>query len=201
MSNYIGQIQTYLKNAGFYTGQIDGIAGRLTVEAVQKALGIDPSTSVDVSLMQLSEKGIEMIKKFEGFSSKPYWDVAGVPTIGYGTTYYPNGHKVTMSDTPLTEQEAHDIKLKITNRDFVPKVRELIAASPVPITQEMFDALVSLAYNIGVSAFARSSVLRHLKNGDKQAAADAILMWNKADGREIAGLTRRRKSERELFLA
>ena len=201
MSNHVRQIQTDLKNAGLYIGAIDGIAGRLTVEAVQKALGIEPTATVPNSGMQLSEKGIDLIKEFEGFRSAPYKDAVGIPTIGYGNTYYLDGRKVSMSDKPLSKQEAHDLKLAITNRDFVPKVRKLLENSKVPVTQEMFDALVSLAYNIGTGAFERSSVLRHLVNGDKKAAADAILMWNKAGGKVLAGLTRRRQAERELFLA
>lgn len=201
MSNHVRQIQTDLKNAGLYTGAIDGIAGRLTVEAVQKALGIEPTPAVPDGGMQLSEKGIELIKEFEGFRSAPYKDAVGIPTIGYGNTYYLDGRKVSMSDKPLTKQEAHDLKLAIINRDFVPKVRKLLENSKVPVTQEMFDALVSLAYNIGTGAFERSSVLRHLVNGDKKAAADAILMWNKAGGKVLAGLTRRRQKERELFLS
>lgn len=198
MNNYIAQIQTILKNCGYYTGKVDGVAGKLTVEAVQEAMRA--VHGMPASQMQLSDKGVELIKEFEGFSAKPYRDAVGIPTIGYGTTYYLDGRKVAMTDPPLSKQGAHELKIAITNRDFVPKVRDLLTTSTVPITQGMFDALVSLSYNIGVGAFARSSVLKHLENGEKSAAADAILKWNKAGGKELAGLTRRRQAERELFL-
>lgn len=201
MIKHVMQIQTDLKNAGLYNGKIDGIVGNRTVEAVREALGIEPTTGQELKDMQLSDKGLKLIEEFEGFRSHPYKDLAGVVTIGYGTTYYPNGKKVSLSDKPLTEQEAHKIKQTVIDRDFVPEVRGLLSDSKVPITQDMFDALVSLVYNIGVDAFKHSSVLRYLKNGDKQSAANAMLMWNKANGRVIGGLAKRREAERELFLA
>lgn len=198
MNNYITQIQTKLKQAGFYTGEIDGIAGRLTVQAVERAVGGQTPLS-PLKVWQLSDKGLELIKQFEGFRSAPYKDAVGVWTIGYGNTYYPSGKKVTANDTPLSRQQAHDLKLTIINQDFAPKVRELIDG--LPINQNQFDALVSLAYNIGVGALAKSSVIRHLKQGNIKASADAFLLYNKAGGRVLAGLDRRRKAERAWFLA
>ena len=69
------------------------------------------------------------------------------------------------------------------------------------ITQNMYDAIISLAYNIGVNGFKRSSVLRLLKQGDKLAAADAFLLWNKAGGKVLKGLVNRQKKELEIFLS
>ena len=204
MSSHIRAIQTLLKNAGFYTGEIDGIAGNLTVSAVRKALNLpeqkvsNPVQPTDV--LRLSDNGLELIKQFEGFRSAPYKDIVGVWTIGYGNTYYPDGRKVSGADKALTEKEAHDLKMAIINKDFAPKVRQALEHSKVPITQNMFDACVSLAYNIGVSGFAKSSVVRQLNAGNKQAAADAFLLWNKAGGKVVKGLERRRQAERTLFL-
>lgn len=205
MSSHIREIQTTLKEAGFYTGEIDGIAGKLTVSAVRKALDLpeqkvsNPVQPTDV--LRLSDKGLELIKQFEGFRSAPYKDIVGVWTIGYGNTYYPDGRKVSGADKVLTEKEAHDLKMAIINKDFAPKVRQALGHSKVPITQNMFDACVSLAYNIGVGGFAKSSVVRQLNAGNKQAAADAFLLWNKAGGKVVKGLERRRAKERELFLS
>lgn len=201
--NTIKQIQTLLKNAGHYHGAIDGIAGVQTLNAVKSILGADLDTDLDTDLdkkLILSNRGMALIKEFEGFRSAPYRDVVGIPTIGYGNTYYLDGRKVSMSDKPLTKDEAHELKMAITNRDFTPKVRQALASSKVPITQNMFDACVSLAYNIGVAGFAKSSVVRHLNAGNKSAAADAFLLWNKAGGKVVNGLVRRRKAERTLFL-
>ena len=151
--------------------------------------------------MKLSDKGFEMLALFEGFRSAPYRDAVGVPTIGYGNTYYLDGRKVKMTDKPISRDEAKRLKMVVINKDFSPAVRKTLADSKVPITQNMFDACVSLAYNIGVSAFAKSSVVRYLNAGNKQKAGDAFLLWNKAGGRVLDGLARRRKREREVFLA
>lgn len=199
----IKQIQLLLKEAGHYHGAIDGIAGVQTLQAVKSALGITdaPVTPPKTGELQLSNAGMALIKQFEGFRSAPYRDAVGVPTIGYGNTYYLDGRKVSMSDKPLTKDEAHQLKMDITNRDFAPAVRKALASSKVAITQNMFDACVSLAYNIGVGGFARSSVVRHLNAGNKQAAADAFLLWNKAGGKVLKGLDNRRRAERALFLS
>lgn len=201
MSKYVEQIQTMLKDKGFYQGVIDGVAGQQTVNAVSQALGVELPKEQPSNELQLSANGMRLIKEFEGFRSSPYKDAVGVPTIGYGNTYYLDGRKVTLRDKPLTQQEAHDLKMAITNRDFAPAVRKALAGSKVAITQNMFDACVSLAYNIGVSAFAKSSVVRQLNAGNKQKAGDAFLMWDKAGGKTLLGLTRRRNAERKLFLA
>jgi lysozyme len=157
----------------------------------------------DTSGMTLSKKGLDIIKQFEGFRSAPYRDSVGVWTIGYGNTYYPSGKKVSASDKHLTENEASKLKLDIINKDFSPSVNLLLKKEieQGKITQNMFDALISLAYNIGTGALARSSVIRHLKAGDKKSAAKAFLMWNKAKGKTLKGLTIRRQKESDLFLS
>lgn len=153
--------------------------------------------------MQLSKAGVDYIKKFEAYRAKPYQDSKGVWTIGYGNTYYPNGKRVSANDKPITEAEAAGLKRFITNRDFVPSVnvmlRDEIKAGKV--TQNMFDALVSLAYNIGTGALAGSTVIRKLKAGDIKAAADAFRLFNKSGGRVLQGLINRREEERKIFLA
>lgn len=157
--------------------------------------------------LKLSNKGLELIKRFEGFRSAPYRDAVGVWTIGFGNTYYPNGRKVSGSDKPLTIGEASQLKLDIINKDFAPAVNTLLAdeIKAGKVNQNMFDALVSLIYNIGVGAFSSSSVFRNIKKGDMRAAADSFLLWDKATigGRKqrLAGLTKRRKKERALFLS
>lgn len=134
--------------------------------------------------MTLSERGLELIKQFEGFRSAPYRDAVGIWTIGYGNTYYPDGSRVSPDDKHLTEAEASKLKLSIINKDFAPAVNALLVdeIKAGKVTQRMFDALVSLAYNIGVAGLARSSVVRHLKVGNIKASADSFLLWNKAGG-------------------
>lgn len=151
--------------------------------------------------MKLSDKGFEMLAVFEGFRSNPYRDSVGVPTIGYGNTYYLDGSKVKMTDPPISRDEAKRLKMAVVNKDFAPAVNRLLEhqIKAGQINQNMFDALISLAYNIGVGALARSSVIRHLQNGDKLASANAFLLWKNAGGKPI--LLSRRQRERSVFLA
>lgn len=155
----------------------------------------------------LSDVGANLIKSFESYVGKPYRDAVGVWTIGYGNTYYPNRKKVKPTDQPLSESEATKLKQDIINLDFAPAVNLMFADEIADgfITQSMFDALVSLAYNIGTRGLAGSGVARHIKARNKQKAGDAFLAWNKGrvNGKltELRGLTRRRQAERELFLA
>lgn len=150
--------------------------------------------------MKLSDKGFEMLAVFEGFCSNPYRDSVGVATIGYGNTYYLDGRKVTMSDPPISRDEAKRLKMAVVNKDFAPAVNRLLEhqIKTGQINQNMFDALISLAYNIGVGALAKSSVIRHLQNGDKLASANAFLLWKNAGGKPI--LLARRQRERSVFL-
>ena len=156
--------------------------------------------------MQISEAGVAMIADFEKFVSAPYLDAVGVWTIGYGNTYYPNGHKVKKTDKPLTLAEATKLKMDIINRDFAAAVNIMLVdeITKGKIKQHHFDALVSLAYNIGISAIQGSSVIRNIKAGKMTAAADSFLLWNKGsvNGRRVVlkGLVRRREAERKMFL-
>lgn len=151
--------------------------------------------------MSLSDKGFEMLAVFEGFRSKPYLDSVRVPTIGYGNTYYLDGTKVKMTDPPISKEEAKQLKMAVINKDFAPAVNRLLETQikAGKVTQNMFDALISLGYNIGVEGLAGSSVIRYIKNGNKQKAGDAFLLWKNAGGRPI--LLTRRKKERSVFLA
>lgn len=157
--------------------------------------------------LALSDNGANLIKSFESYVGKPYRDAVGVWTIGYGNTYYPNRQKVKPTDQPISESQAVKLKQDIINMDFAPAVNLMFADEIADgfITQFMFDALVSLAYNIGTRGLASSGVARHIKARNKQKAGDAFLAWNKGrvNGKltELRGLTRRRQAERELFLA
>lgn len=147
--------------------------------------------------MQLGDAGLRLIAEFEGFRSHPYLDVVGIPTIGYGNTYYPDtGRRVTLADAPVTEREAADMLLATLAR----YVDGIDRYAQVPLTQNQFDALVSWAYNVGLEGARTSTLMRKLNEGDYVGAADQLMRWNKAGGREVPGLTRRRAAERALFL-
>ncbi len=148
-------------------------------------------------MRNINDSGVNLIKSFEGLRLKPYLDAVGIPTIGYGTIQYPNGKKVTMTDPEITEALAiaylvHEINEKAKGVESLVKVQ---------LNDNEFAALVSFAYNVGTGALGGSTLLKLLNaNADRTAVADQLLRWNKAGGKELAGLTRRRQAERALFL-
>ncbi|MHC3123230.1 lysozyme [Acinetobacter sp. GN11] len=135
------------------------------------------------------------MSSFEDTRIKAYDDGVGVWTIGTGTTIYPNGFKVKKGDTCTPEQAKAYFKHDLAK--FEKTVNESVTVS---LTQNQFDALVSLTYNIGSGAFKNSTLLKLLNKGDLLGAADQFLVWNKAGGKVMKGLVRRREAERALFL-
>ena len=146
-------------------------------------------------MRQVGDRGIALIKRFEGLRTQAYRDIAGVWTIGYGHTGPEVGPGMR-----LAKGQAEDL----LRRDLARFADAVTDAVRVPVTQGQFDALVSLSYNIGVSAFRRSTALRRLNASDFAGAAEAMTWWNKAtiDGRKqpVRGLTRRRAAEAAFFL-
>ncbi|MBE2314470.1 lysozyme [Solirubrobacter sp. CPCC 204708] len=144
--------------------------------------------------MRTSTVGVALIKEFEGFpyNGRPYQDMVKVWTIGYGHT-----KGVGPGTKPLTEAQASRLLQQDLDEHYAPAVLNL----GLPLEQNQFDALVSFVYNCGPGALAPSTTIgRELRARRWQAAADALLMWDKAGGRRVAGLTRRRHAERALFL-
>jgi len=147
--------------------------------------------------MKISKKGIEFIIAFEGIRTKPYLCSANVATIGVGTTIYPNGVKVSMSDKPITLEQAREYLMHDLQK-FEKGVNELIGKTK--LNQNQFDALVSFAYNCGLGNLKTSTLLKLVKAmPTSEAIFNQFLRWNKAGGKEISGLTRRRKAEAELY--
>lgn len=148
-------------------------------------------------MMHVSAAGRDLIERNEGLELTAYPDPAtgGAPwTIGRGDT----GPDVVPGLT-ITLEEANERFAKRLAREFEPAVNRVCEG--VATTQGQFDAMVSLAYNIGVGAFAKSSVARLHKAGNYEAAAEAFSLWNKAGGRVLAGLTRRREEEADLYMS
>jgi lysozyme len=145
--------------------------------------------------MRVNEKGLEIIKQYEGLRLKPYLCQAGVPTVGYGATTYLDGSKVQMTDKAITKKMA-DALLVHHVKFAEDAVNNLVKVS---ITEDQFSALVSLVFNIGVGAFKDSTLLKLLNLGSIQAAGEQITRWNKVGGKPSDGLTKRRKSEYDLY--
>ena len=146
--------------------------------------------------MQLSTNGFNLLAELEGVVLNPYKDSVGIPTIGIGSTYYEDGTKVKMTDKAITKERAIQLAKNVV-KSFEQQVNKSIL---LPMTQNQFDAMVLLCYNIGKSGFAGSSVVRNFNAGNLQKAADSFLLWNKAGGKVSKGLTNRRQKERNLFL-
>lgn len=146
--------------------------------------------------MIINQAGLDLIKEFEGFRAQTYDDGVGVLTIGYGTTAAADVGIRPRPGMTVTQEEAEWYLQKALTK-FAQQIKPQIAA---PINENEFAAFMSLAYNIGPTAFAKSSALRHFNAGDKAKAAKAILLWNKAGGKVLKGLVRRREAERKLFL-
>ncbi len=145
--------------------------------------------------MTPSKNLIELIKHFEGLSLHPYLCPAGVPTIGYGSTRYPNGAKVTMQDKPTTVGMAETILLS-TLQNYVDAVNTFVKN---PINQNQFDALVDFAYNAGVGALQSSTLLKKINLNDFKGASLEFNKWTHAGGKVLNGLVARRKAETDLF--
>lgn len=147
--------------------------------------------------MKISNNGLNLIKQFEGFSSTPYLCPAKIPTIGYGSTYYEDGTKVTLKDKPITEQRATELLEFVANKTFSENINKVVK---VPLSQNQFDALVSFAYNVGNKNFNWSTLLKKLNLSDYEGCSLEFGRWNQANGKILNGLVLRRQKEKELFL-
>jgi lysozyme len=143
--------------------------------------------------VHISENGLKLIEEFEGFSPTIYRDSVGVPTIGYGTT------EADVQPLPvhLTEPEAEALLKERIAHKYEPSVNNL----GIPLNQNQYDALCSFVYNLGPGILGPSHTIgQKLHAHDYNGAADALLLYDKAGGQALAGLTRRRQAERHLFL-
>lgn len=153
--------------------------------------------------MTLSKAGESLIKSFEGLRLSAYRDIAGIWTIGYGSTRYHDGRAVKPGDKLASQQHA-DALFTNTMGQYITAVNEFVK---VELTPSQFDALVSLTYNIGVYGLKKSTLLKKLNEGDYAGAANQFLVWNKithaTTGEKVAliALTKRRAKERQLFMS
>jgi lysozyme len=141
--------------------------------------------------MQFSDKGMDLLKRSEGFRSRVYLDVAGFPTIGYGHRLlpfksFPNG---------IDEAQAADLLL-CDVLDAEQAVQRLVK---VPLTQGQYDALVDFCFNLGATRLAGSTLLEKLNKGNYDGAAQEFLLWDHAGGKESAALKTRREAEAVLW--
>lgn len=136
------------------------------------------------------EKAIDLIKKYEGFSARPYKCPAGVLTIGYGRT-------INVKPYDITTEEAETIWLDKYVKTIADQILVIVK---VELSNNQICALIDFVYNLGIGNFKSSTLLRKINQGDFSAAANEFLKWNKAGGIVLKGLENRRIAERMLFL-
>jgi len=142
--------------------------------------------------MKLSDTGYKLIQEFEGLRLKPYYDVVGKATIGYGNTFYPNGKSVSINDKEITKEYAFEIFKNVADK-FAVIVDFLVE---VKVNQNQFDALVSLCYNIGSKKFRDSTLLERINNNSSlEVVGIEFNRWVYANGYKVKGLVKRRKKE------
>ena len=147
--------------------------------------------SSDSAFMSISETGISLIKKWEGFRANAYRDPVGIWTIGYGHI------KGVKPGQYISEPDALKL-LREEVKAYEAAVHNLVS---VPLNQNQYDALTSFCYNVGKGALKHSTLLELLNREDYRAAADQFLRWVKGAGRTLPGLVSRRQEERGLFLS
>lgn len=146
--------------------------------------------------MKIDKIGIDLIKKYEGCSLKPYRCPAGIPTIGFGSTYHIDGSKVRMTDKPISEKEAEEL-LKDTLVQFEEGVSKMVTSK---ITQNQFNALVSFAYNLGLGSLRGSTLLKKVNiNQNDITIKDEFMKWIFAGKKQLKGLILRRTEESNIY--
>lgn len=146
--------------------------------------------------MMMTEEGISLIKKYEGCKLTAYKCPAGVWTIGYGNTFYEDGSTVKPGDK-ITQERADQLFRNILEKKFLEPIRKLIVSD---INDNMFSAIVSFTYNVGIGNLKSSTLLKKVNaNPNDQTIALEFKKWVKSAGKVLPGLVRRRESESDLY--
>jgi lysozyme len=145
--------------------------------------------------MKVNNLGIDLMHYFEGCKLEAYQCSAKVWTIGWGNTFYENGTPVKQGDK-ITQDRANSLFVFVANK-FADEIKKLIKTN---LSENQFSALVCFAYNVGTGNLAKSTLLKKVNSNPNDATiANEFLRWNKAGGKELLGLTRRRTAESKLY--
>ena len=137
-----------------------------------------------------------LCRRFEGLHLRPYLCPAGVPTIGYGATYYEDGTRVTLSDPPIPRQRAEELLLWHIENVYLPAVLKLCPGADTP---ERLAALIDFAFNLGVGNLRTSTLRKRVSAKRWDDVRTELMKWIKAGGRELRGLVKRREAECALI--
>jgi lysozyme len=145
--------------------------------------------------MKLNKLGIDLMHFFEGCKLEAYQCSAKVWTIGWGNTFYENGTPVRQGDK-ITQDRANSLFVFVANK-FAGEIKKLIKTN---LSENQFSALVCFAYNVGTGNLAKSTLLKKVNaNPNDPSISNEFLKWNKAGGKALLGLTRRRTAESKLY--
>ena len=149
------------------------------------------------------ELATELCRRFEGFRAKPYLCPAGIPTIGYGSTYYADGRKVALNDPLISEPDARALLVRELPHTFAPGVIRLcpglLALALAAGDWGKLNAIVDFAYNLGVGRLQTSTLRRKINAQDWEGARDQLMVWTRGGGRVLPGLVKRREAEKALM--
>lgn len=148
-----------------------------------------------MNLQLAIEVAAALARRFEGFYAKPYLCPAGIPTIGYGATYYEDGSAVTLHDAPITRERAEALLLWMVRTRYLPQVIRLCPAVDTP---ERLAALIDFAFNLGAGALRNSTLRRKVNSGQWVEVPTELRKWVKGGGRVLPGLVKRREEEASL---
>ena len=143
------------------------------------------------------ELAAELCRRFEGFRAKPYLCPAGIPTIGYGSTYYSDGRKVQLTDPPITEVEARALLMSELEHTYAPGVMRLCPG--LAADEAKFNAIVDFVYNLGVGRLQTSTLRRKINAQDWEGAKEQLMLWTRGGGLVLPGLVKRRQAECALI--
>ena len=139
------------------------------------------------------ELAAELCRRYEGYRAKPYLCPAGVPTIGYGSTYYADKRKVTLEDQPMEEGAARALLMVELEHTYLPGV--LRNCPVLAINERRCNAIVDYAYNLGVGRLQTSTLKRKINAQDWDGVQEQLMLWTKGGGKVLPGLVARRKAE------
>ena len=136
------------------------------------------------------EIAASLCRQFEGYRAKPYLCPAGVATIGYGSTYYADGRKVTLQDNPIGEAVANALLMHELENTYL---------QGLLTNERKCNAIVDFCYNLGVGRLQTSTLKRKINAQDWDGAKEELMKWSKAGGKVLSGLLKRRQSECNLM--
>lgn len=149
--------------------------------------------------IKVGKAALSIIKQYEDLELNAYPDPgtkAEPITVGYGTTVYADGRKVRMGDTITELQAVYELEHHVSKKICGPLTNIL---KDIRLSQNQIDAIISLVYNIGIGAFSKSTLLKHIKSNNLLLAAEQFKVWNKSGGKVLNGLVKRRYTEYMLF--